>query len=394
MSLPKGEFGDRFDRIQAVLSESETDALVVSNLENVEYLGAGAGLDNAWYSQFSQSIAFPTIVVVPAEGEPTIVVQHLFKKVVEQTIGTLCELRTYYETGPEEEQPYVDMVVDCLEELGVAGGTIGVELGAGETTDPKIGMPVRNFRAIQRRLPNADFVDGSGVLRRLRMVKSDAEIEHIEAATEAIDQTFEACFEEFEPGMSEQEIVSVCNRLISEAGARPVWTLACTSPFEILPRADVTLDRGDTLFLDLGATVGSYHSDYNRMAVVGEPSDAQREHTREIAAITNSLAEYVEPGRTPAEIVDRCEDEFERRNLGRQLGLTSRTKIGHSIGLTLSEAPQLAGYDTTTLEPGMLLCIEPAITTEEAFYMAEQIVLVTENGSRVLSGADPGLYQI
>jgi Xaa-Pro aminopeptidase len=130
------------------------------------------------------------------------------------------------------------------------------------------------------------------------------------------------------------------------------------------------------------------------MAVVGDPSDAQIQHNQTAAEVTNELASFIEPGVTPADVVEHCRDEYRERGLDQNLGLTSETKIGHSIGLTLSEAPQLAAYDETTLEPGMVLCIEPAVTTDDEFFMAEQIVFVTEDGSEIVSGADQRLYRI
>lgn len=394
MSFDQSEFDRRYERAREALAMTDVDALLVTNLETVEYLGAGAGLDNTWYRQFSQSIAFPTIAVIPATGDPVLVVHNIFEDVVRQAVGEACELEVYYETGPEEEQPYIELVAAALEKVGAATGTVGVEIGSGTTTDLKLGVPLGAFRAIRRHLPDATFVDGGDVLRSLRMAKTDAELEHIRRATEAVDATFERVFDELEPGMTETDIVSLCNRFVSENGARPVWTLACTNPFEILPRPDVTLDEGNTLFLDIGATYGGYHADYNRMAVVGEASESQVEQHQTVAEVTNELAAFIEPGVTPADVVDQCHTEYRERGLDQDLGLTSETKIGHSIGLTLSEAPQLTGYDETTLEPGMVLCVEPAVMTSEEFFMAEQMVIVTEEGSEILSGADQRLYQI
>lgn len=370
------------------------DAILATNLETVEYLGAGAGLDHAWYHHFSQSIAFPTLAVVPATTDPILIVHNIFEDVVRQAIDGAYEVRVYYESGPDSIQPYIPMVVDALADVGAASGTVGIERGSGTTTDLKLGVPLGAFQEIKEHLPAAEFADAGDVLREVRMAKTDAELDCILRATAAIDATFERIFAGIQPGMTETEIVSIANRLVSEHGARPVWTLACTNPFEILPRPNVTLDEGDTLFLDIGATYGGYHADYNRMAVVGEPSETQIEHNQTVATITNELAAVIEPGMTPADVVDHCRTEYESRGLGTDLGLTSETKIGHSIGLTLSEAPQLTGYDETPLEQGMVLCIEPALTTDGEFFMAEQIVVVTDDGSEIISGADQELARI
>ncbi|AXG06354.1 aminopeptidase P family protein [Haloplanus rubicundus] len=393
MTFGQSEFETRYESVRTALRETEMDAVLVTNPETVEYLGAGAGLDLAWYRQFSRSIDFPTIAVVPETGVPTLIVHNVFEDVVRQATDGACELRTYYEGG-SGVQSYVPPTVDTLTDICPAAPNVGIEIGTGTTTDLKLGVPLGAMEAIRERLPNAEFLDAGDVLRSVRMAKTDAEIDCIRRATAAIDAAFERVFAEIEPGMSETDVVAICNRLVSEHGARPVWTLACTNPFEILPRPDVTLDAGDTLFLDIGATVGGYHSDYNRMAVVGDPSVEQIEHNRIAADVTNELADAVEPGVTPADIVDRCRAEYRSRGLGPTLGLTSETKIGHSIGLTLSEAPQLMGYDETTLEPGMVLCIEPAVLTDEAFFMSEQIVIVTDDGSEIVSSADQELASI
>ena len=394
MTFDSSEFQERYEQARATLSETELDAVLVTNPETVEYLGAGAGLDVAWYRQFSRSIAFPTIAVVPKADDPTLIVHDVFEPVVRQATDGACRLRTYSERGSDTVRSYAPLIVDAITASCPANPTVGLEIGSGTTTDLKLGVPLRALRTIRNSLPAAEFVDAGDVLRSLRMAKTDAEIDCIRRATAAIDATFDRVFDEIEPGMSETEVVSICNRLVSEHGGRPVWTLACTTPFEILPRPDVTLDAGDTLFLDVGATVGGYHADYNRMAVVGDPSPEQREHNRIVATVTNELADAVEPGLTPADVVDRCRDAYRSRGLGPRLGLTSETKIGHSIGLTLSEAPQLTGYDETTLEPGMVLCIEPAVVTDDEFFMSEQIVVVTDDGSEVVSAADQEIASI
>lgn len=394
MTFGTSEFEDRYERVRTALRTTGIDAVLVTNPETIEYLGAGAGFDLAWYRQFARSIDFPTIAVVPEGGPTTLIVHNIFEDIVRQATDGACEVLTYYEQGAAGARSYVQLTVDTLTDVCPPEPNVGIEIGSGTTTDLKLGVPLEAMQEIQKRLPNTEFVNAGDLLRSIRMVKTDAELDCIHRATAAIDATFECVFEEIEPGMSETDIVSVCNRLVSEHSARPVWTLACTNPFEILPRPDVTLDQGDTLFLDIGATVGGYHSDYNRMAVVGEPSSEQIEHNRIAATVTNELANAVKPGLTPADIVERCRSEYRSRGLGPTLGLTSETKIGHSIGLTLSEAPQVTGYDETTLEPGMVLCLEPAVLTDEEFFMSEQIVVVTDDGAEVISSADQELASI
>lgn len=394
-SFSGAEYERRFERVRSLMAERSIDALLVSNTQNVAYLAGTGSFDHSWAMHFMEPIAYASVVVVPKAGRPMLIVHDVFKDVLYQA-RSISDVRVYYERGPDEEQPYVGMAVQALKDLECSKGAIGIELGCGYMTDPKLGMPLANLLRIEQELPDAKFVDCSEILRIVRMTKSKVEIEHIRKATEAIDKTFDVCFETISPGMSETEIVSICNKTISENGARPVWTLATCNPEAILlPRPEVRLRKGMLLFLDLGATYAGYHADMNRMAVAGRPSVEQLKTCENIAAITRATIKSIKPGIRASDTLEICRKEYQKVGLKvpvvhESTGYGPHRKIGHGIGLTLSEAPQLTWYDETVIEPGMTLCVEPHIRR----YTTEQIVAVTDDGSETLSKADDRLYQV
>jgi Xaa-Pro dipeptidase len=191
-------------------------------------------------------------------------------------------------------------------------------------------------------------------------------------------------------------VVSICNSLVSERGGRPVWTLAKCGPETsvLLPRDKVTLQRGKLLFLDLGVVVDGYHADFNRMAVVGKASESQSKKCDTIAEITRATLAEVKAGVKACEVVDICRAHFKKHGLEPPPGLVSPDRIGHGMGLTLTEAPAIASYDKTVLREGMTFCLEPAIWTEDGYYITEQDVVVSKEYCAVLSKADDGLYEI
>jgi len=380
------------------MGSKNVDLLLVCNVTNVAYLTGSASFDHSWTMQFSEAIAYPSIVIVPKAGQPILIVHDVFEGVLGQA-NAIRDIRKYYEKGQEEEQPYVEMIVKAVKELGSSSGTLAVELGAGYTTDPKLGMPIRGYLAIKDKLTNAKFVDNSEILRNVRMVKSNEELACIKKASEAIDKTFQICFETINEGITETEVVDVCNRIISENGARPIWTLAqCSDYHKVLsPRADIRLEKGKLLFLDLGAAFAGYQSDFNRMAVVGKASQAQKKSCQTIADITMATAQSVKPGIRACDLTNICGSEYARLGLKPPPGLSGygpNRKIGHGIGLQLSEAPQITTYDRTVLQPGMTFCIEPEIVTAGGPYVTEQVVAVTEDGYEIISKADDQLYEI
>jgi Xaa-Pro aminopeptidase len=165
------------------------------------------------------------------------------------------------------------------------------------------------------------------------------------------------------------------------------------------PRPDAKVTAGKLLFLDLGATYSGYNTDFNRMAVAGRPTQKQQKACDDVVKITRGTIESVRPGIRASDIVLACREEYEKVGLtpsaGHQAhGYGPHRKIGHGIGLTLSEGPQITTYDETILQPGMTFCLEPPVTTDQGFVVGEQVVLVTDNGHEVLSKADDRLYQL
>jgi len=336
---------------------------------------------------------YTSIAIIPKIGSPIAIVHGLLEGVVRQT-DSVADLRVYYEEG--EEQPYVDMAVRALEDLNLAKRSIAIELGKGHPADPKMGMPLNDFLRIKEKLPEAKFVDGSSILRTMRMTKSDEEIACIRRSADIVTETFRDCFGMMKEGMSEPEVVSICNRLVSQKGGRPVWTLAKCGPGEkvLLPRPDSRLKRDRILFLDLGVTFDGYHADFNRMAVVGKASASKKRKCQLIAEITRETLRSVKPGIRACDVVDTCRSQFKRLGLEPAPGIVSPNRIGHGMGLTLTEAPAIATYDKTVLGKGVTFCLEPAIWTEDGYFITEQDVAVTDDGCEVLSKADDGLYEI
>ena len=60
-------------------------------------------------------------------------------------------------------------------------------------------------------------------------------------------------------------------------------------------------------------------------------------------------------------------------------------RIGHGLGLQSTEPPDISLTDPTSLEPGMVITVEPAIIRDHGIYQIEQNVVVNDSGSEILS---------
>ena len=154
------------------LRESAIDALFLTGRQNLRYF---AGLrDGAW-----DACHFYFFLLVPAEGTPVLLVSHGFEHLVKQC---WIEDVRYWPLlkGPqiEKKSNAVALVLEVLEEKGLASSTIGMELSSGM----QVNLGQDDFRALTDGLPQANIVDGSEAVWRLRSIKSPVEIERLRTA--------------------------------------------------------------------------------------------------------------------------------------------------------------------------------------------------------------------
>jgi Xaa-Pro aminopeptidase len=282
-----------------------------------------------------------------------------------------------------------------------------MELG-GET---RLGMPVELVGRLAERLPAVELVDGSSVILGARLRKSDAEIERLARACAANTHAFGAVFTGSLEGVAEDVVARRLVRSALDAAddwadhdgsvgrdgsggwTMPGW-VAITSGeggydrFLGHPRPR-TLEVGDMVWADLGVTVDGYWSDFCRAAVVGGPTTRQRDQQDRILAATADGVAVARPGMRARDVAAAVTRGLER------VGLPSFGfgRVGHGIGLTATEIPHIAAYDSTVLERGMVVTVEPASVGTDGLYCAEQVVVV-DDPPRVLSLASGELGSV
>jgi Xaa-Pro aminopeptidase len=64
---------------------------------------------------------------------------------------------------------------------------------------------------------------------------------------------------------------------------------------------------------------------------------------------------------------------------------TDAGRLGHGVGMSLTEWPSLIPDDHTVLEKGMVLSLEPGIAIKDKIIVHEENIEITETGARYLS---------
>jgi Xaa-Pro aminopeptidase len=226
----------------------------------------------------------------------------------------------------------------------------------------------------------------------LRARKSADEIQALARAAAQADQAMLAAIQACRAGVSESRVAWAAEEAFRLDGAEEVsFTLVAAGPHGAFPHhhsSERLLQAGDAIVLDIGASLGGYKSDITRMVFLGQPP---AEFLEAYAAVREANArgrEAVRPG-VPAEAVDRAtRHALEAKGYGEYF--VHRT--GHGLGLEIHEAPYIMAGNQQLLETGMVFSVEPGVYFPGKFGVRiEDIVVVTEGGSRCLTGLDRDL---
>src|SRR5262245_8580472 len=157
----------RLTRAREQLAEQGVDALLLGPSADLVHL---TGYDPPLTERL-------TLLVLPAKGEPRLVVPRLEAPLAR---GHLGDLEVEVAAWDETEDP-VALVRDHLADAGVADGLLGVGDRLWSTF----------LLRLQAALPGADFTAASTVTRALRVIKDAAEVEALAAAAAAIDEVID-----------------------------------------------------------------------------------------------------------------------------------------------------------------------------------------------------------
>ncbi|MBU0904322.1 MAG: Xaa-Pro peptidase family protein [Firmicutes bacterium] len=275
----------------------------------------------------------------------------------------------------QHSKPIMEEVGAQLEKLNIK--SVGFE---------KDHMSYAMFEIYQKAI-KADLIPVSGLVEKIRLIKTEQEIKILKAAANIADAAFEHIITYIKPGKTELEVSNELEFFMRKQGAS-------SSSFDIivasglrsaLPHGvatDKIIETGDFVTLDFGALYNGYVSDLTRTVSVGEPSNELKEiYQIVLDAQLKSLAE-IKPGMSGIEADAVARDYIKAKGYGDAFGHS----LGHGIGLEVHEGPGLSFRSETILEEGMVITIEPGIYVPEiGGVRIEDDTIVTSSGNEKLT---------
>jgi Xaa-Pro aminopeptidase len=245
-----------------------------------------------------------------------------------------------------------------------------------------------------------EFSDATTPLARLRMIKSPAEVDLIRKATEVTVAAHRAAWKATKPGVHEYEIAAVMtNSYFSKGCERSAYApIVGSGPNSVILHYAANrrrLDAGETVVMDVGAECSDYATDITRTVPAGGKfTTRQREIYDIVLGAQKAAIAALKPGirlRGASPSLEQIAMDYinshGRDVHGERLGKYFVHGLGHHVGLEVHDLSD----NSAALQAGMVVTIEPGIyiPEENIGVRIEDIVVVTENGGRILSAALP-----
>ena len=360
------QFEKRTLKAQQLMQHHGLDALLLTTETNVRYF-------TGFLTRFWESPTRPWYLIIPPQGKPIAVIPSIGEALMNKT--WVEDIRTW--PSPDLKDDGISLLSDTLEEIA-KNKNIGIPSGP----ETYVRMPQTDLKKLSQ---NVKLTSDFDIVKKLRMTKTNEEIDKIEnacgIAADAFQRVPEIAFE----NVNLDEVFRKFQVLCLESGADWVPYLAGGADTEgyddvISPAKVAPLKKRDILMLDTGLVWDGYFCDYDRNWSVGTPSKIVSDAYSQLLEASDAAFELAKPGATASDLFHAMNSILTQNSSGTNAG-----RLGHGVGMSLTEWPSLVPDDHTVLEKGMVLSLEPGITIKDKIIVHEENIEITETGARYLS---------
>jgi ectoine hydrolase len=379
------EYARRLAATRAAMDEAGIEVLLVHDPSNMAWL---TGYDG-W------SFYTPQCVVIGPESEPVWYGRGMDAPGARRTTylagDDIIGYPDHYVMSPERHP--MELLADHLGERGWAGHRTGVELD-------NYYFSARAYNTLTEQLPDAAFVDATGLVNWQRLVKSPREIEYMRIAARIVERMHERVLELMEPGLRKNELVAeIYHTAITGVDGHggdypaivPMLPTGVDASAAHLTWDDKPLERDAGTFFEIAGVHKRYHVPLCRTVYLGTPPPHFHEAERAILDSIEVGLDAARPGNT-------CQD-MSRAFLTelRAHGFDKESRSGYSIGLSYppdwgERSISIREGDLTELRPGMTIHFMPALWQEDWGLEITESILITETGAEPLCNVPRQLF--
>ena len=224
------------------------------------------------------------------------------------------------------------------------------------------------------------------------LVKSSTEIEYMRESGKIVAKVHSVLKDMIKPGITTKELDEIAERIILEHGAQPAFkgyggfpATICASVNEEVVHGipgDRMLREGDIISIDVGALKNGYYGDSAKTYPVGKISAKAEKLIRVTRESFYEGLKFCKVGYRLSDVSHAIQKHVEAEGFS-----VVRDYVGHGIGASLHEDPQIPNYGPAgkgpRLSAGMVLAIEPMINAGRfsVRVLGDNWTVVTADGS-------------
>ncbi len=342
LPFPREEHLSRQARLRAALREKGQDAMLVFAQESLYWL---TGYDTGGFVFFQ-------CAVVTADERPIVLLTRRPDLFQARQTSTIEDIRIWWDA--DDANPARDLKA-ILDELGLAGGRIAIELNTHGLTGWNLWRCQTTFGDWCR------LEDDNHLIRKLRVVKSPGEIAFMRKAGEICDRALQRVIEAARPGMLDSDLKAVYlasilgdgadmppNAPLFNSGPRAIYGRGVTDPRR--------LEAQDQILVEYPVPYRHYNVKTEWMILFGKVADRQR-HMYDVARETlTKMIDLARPGVPLGRIFDCYADGLDAGGYR----AARYGAVGYSVGISFAPTsmdvpPMIYSGNATLCEPGMTL---------------------------------------
>jgi Xaa-Pro aminopeptidase len=346
----------RVDRLAAGLAAQQVDALLITDLTNVRYLTGYTGSNGVVVARPSGSVFLTDF----------------------RYLERVAPLREFIDVQ-QANQDLIRFVSTRWAELAPGAARIGFE---------SVHLSYAAHALLEEAAGEVELVGVTGAAEGLRIVKDDDEIEAIRRAAAILEPVYAQLAVEGLAGRTEFDVAWRVQELVREHGGDGIAfdSIVASGAAGALPHAEPRREPiapGSMVTIDIGAVLDGYHSDCTRTFATGAVPDPLGDVYELVRRAQMAGLDAVRPGVAGKDADAVVRDIITEAGHGEHF----QHGTGHGVGLQIHEHPRLSVTYAATLEPGMVVTVEPGVYLPGVGGVRiEDLVVVTGDGCERLTG--------
>ncbi|NRO95984.1 ectoine hydrolase DoeA [Paraburkholderia sp. NMBU_R16] len=374
LPFERSEYDARIAKARRAMANSGIDLLIVTDPSNMAWL---TGYDG-WSFYVHQC------VVLAHDGEPIWFGRGQDANGAKRTVfmehAQIVGYPDHY-VQSRERHPMDYLSREVIEARGWGGLRIGVELD-------NYYFSAAAFASLARNLPNAKWVDATGLVNWQRAVKSPREIEYMRIAARIVEKMHAHIVERIEPGMRKNDLVAEIFAAgvtgVGEHGGDypaivPLLPTGADAAAPHLTWDDTPFARDAGTFFEIAGCYRRYHCPQSRTVYLGKPPKHFVEGERAVVDGIEAGLQAAKPGNTCEDIANAFFAVLKK------FGIEKNSRCGYPIGASYppdwgERTMSLRPGDKTVLEPGMTFHFMPGLWLDDWGLEITESILITANG--------------